>query len=98
MQRALGPRMHTDTLKLRLGRDGKPSSITEGLGRDLDAGGRLLPLVLATAHHPDHSTHQSRIEIMATRNLFDGARFLYIVFQNRIEHIVGWQGIRILLI
>src|SRR5713226_8492179 len=76
-------------LELRLGRDWKSPPIAKRLGGDLDSGRRLLPLVLAALHHPDHSPHQLWIKIVRASDLFSGPRLLHEVFENLIEHFVG---------
>src|SRR6202795_3757045 len=76
-------------LELRLGRDRESPPIAERLGGDLDSRRRLLPLVLAALHHPDHPPHQIWIKIMRASDLFSGPRLLHKVFENLIKHFVG---------
>src|SRR5258708_5264891 len=85
-------------LELRLSRDRESPPIAERLGGDLDSWRCLLPFVLAALHHPDHPPHQIWIEIMSASNLFGRARLLHVVFENRVERLVGRERIRILLV
>src|ERR1017187_7244228 len=95
--RATRPSLHrishqpVTVLELRLGRDWESPPIAERLGGDLDSRRRLLPLVFAALNHADDSPHQIQIEMAIASNLFGRAQLLHEVFENRIEHIVGWE-------
>src|SRR5512139_657891 len=83
-------------LPVRTVGDRHPAVLAEGAGGDLDAGGRLPPLVLAPVHQrhdaPDHALRAPR-----RHHFRHAAILLHVQLEDRVEDFVFRQGVGIFL-
>src|SRR5579872_2301419 len=79
-------------------RDWKTAAVAKCFGGNLNAGRRLLALILSAINHTNHPPHQFDVQSTICRNSFDGVRVLHIDFEHGVQNFIRRQRIAILLI
>src|SRR5580700_8769153 len=80
------PRMISFQFKVR---DGCSQAYV--VDRNLHARSRLLALVFRPIHHSHYTPHHFNVKATIRGNTLDRVRILYIIFQHRVEDLVGGQ-------
>src|SRR5690349_7029249 len=69
----------------------------EGAVSDADADRRLAPLVLVDPDEPGHTFHVGTVET-GGNDLLGALVLFHVAGEDRVEHVVGWQAVLVLLI
>src|SRR5579872_6457913 len=84
-----------DVLDIRLGCDRKAATVAERFRGNFYAWRGLLALVLAAFHHANYALHQTNIEAAVGGNLVGGMRVFDVIFEDGVEHVVGWKRVAV---
>src|SRR3954467_12871136 len=86
------------SLYLNLYGDGKATPVTEGLLRDFQNWSSLLALVFTALYQLNNPANQVQADVMSGGNRLRRLIAFDVSLENRIEHIIGRQRVRVLLL